>query len=457
MFKLKKHIIVIFFLIAIAIFTITGVGVTLFSAKIVRENTKIALVSNAYENVEKIRLSFSMLIISQRNYLITGKKIYYLDFLTQKAHLMNELDRLKKSGTKGVIDEDSIRQLDKLISDKIEMLETMIELKNRNESNAIINMIEEKSTPVFEDIQLITDKIEYSLENIIAEFRIFSRRKAKITEIAVFAGYSVAIVLLFFSFFALRFQIIQRTKAESELKKQAEELKEINAEKDKLFSIIAHDIKNPFVALLGLMELLDEPIRNKDIVKIKRIIGLVQASSKKTYDLLQNLLDWARMQTGRLIPDPSVLDVYELLLENKELLAESANKKHIKVLLSDEIRPYVLADRNMVLSVFRNILSNAIKFTPEKGEIKVDMAITEKEVIVSVADNGPGIKKEHLPKLFDSKANMQNINNASYKGTGLGLLLSKELITRNHGDIRAESEYGKGTVFFISIPRITEI
>ncbi len=449
----KQHTIIILFLTAVAIFIGTGSTAILFSGRIIHENTKIGLVSKAYEIIEEIRITLRSAIISQRNYIITSDTEYYHDFVRQKEHLIGELEKFNHTEYSDSIGTTRIALLDSLISQKIEMLGYMIEIDNKNGTGKVADLIEENSTPVFEAIQEQATEIETTLEKTTENFRSYSQKSARITNLAIYSGYSVAFILLFICFFILRHQIIQRSKAERDLKIQARELAEINAEKDRLLSIIAHDIKNPFVALLNLMDLLEEPMQAGNIEKIREIIGLVNASSKKTYDLLQNLLDWSRIQLGRLIPEPSVADACELVQKNLELMSETTAQKKIVLTLAHQKNNYVFVDSNMILTVLRNIISNALKFTPEKGAIHIDFTSSGNELIISVADTGCGIREENLPFLFDRIASTSKFGDSRNRGTGLGLLLAKELVEKNNGRIWATSEYGKGSIFYIALPK----
>jgi C4-dicarboxylate-specific signal transduction histidine kinase len=455
--RIRINVISLFFIASLLIFMFTGGVVITFSKSIINENVKIANVSKLYEVLEEVRITLRTVIISQRNYLITGENKYNIDYVNQKAHLLKEMEKLKQIKPDGYINEKDIILLDEMIKNKLQILDEIIDLEYQNRVKEVEQLIEEKSNPIFEKIQANASGIENSLEEIISEFRISTQKNARITKISIYSGYSIAFLLLFISFISLQSQIKRRKVTENELKNNTRILSELNAEKDKFFSILAHDLKNPFTALLGLMDLLNDSIEKQNIDQIKEIISMVDASARKTYSLLENLLEWARIQSGRLKPDILSIDAYELIEETYELLTDSAKNKNIQLVLPEKNKIQVYADKNMVQTVFRNIISNAIKFTPEGGQIKVDIKKEKARIIVSVSDTGCGIKQEELPLLFRLDTDTRLIGTGNNKGTGLGLILSCELMKQNKGDIWAESEFGKGSTFFIAIPRLDTV
>ncbi len=451
--KIKTHIVPILFIAALFVFMLTGGIVIKFSGSIINENSKIAQVSMIYEIIEEIRITLRSVIISQRDYLIMGENEYYLDYLSQKKHLLDEMERLRKVETGKYINKKELIFLIEMIGNKLPTLDEMIDLGNHDKIGEVEKLIEEKSNPIFDRIQTNASKIENTLEKIIAEFRISSQRYARIVKISIYTGYSIAFLLLFISFFSLQRQIIRRKMAENELKNKTRILTELNIEKDKFFSILAHDLKNPFTALLGLMDLLKDSIDKQDINEIKELIGLLDASCRKTYYLLQNLLEWARIQTGRLTPSFEIINIHDVIEETYQLLEDSVTHKKIKLTLPEKNQVLIHADKNMILTVFRNILSNSIKFTPEEGRIEINIQIKKADVIVSITDTGCGIKQDEIPMLFRLDTDTRLIGKGINKGTGLGLILAKELMRVNKGDIWAESEFGKGSTFFISVPK----
>jgi PAS domain S-box-containing protein len=231
------------------------------------------------------------------------------------------------------------------------------------------------------------------------------------------------------------------------------ELKRINAEKDKFFSIIAHDLKNPFNSLLGLSEILIEDIETLSKEEIVDFSSSINSASKIIMQLLNNLLDWARIQTGRIKHAPEKINMKELIDENVELLSQTAKNKKINLYSEITFPSTIFADKYMINCVVQNLITNAIKFTKENDSISVSSTENEESFTFAVKDTGIGIKPEDQAKLFkiDSHHTTKGTNNEA--GTGLGLILCKELIEKNKGSIWVESEVGKGTTFYFTLPK----
>lgn len=239
---------------------------------------------------------------------------------------------------------------------------------------------------------------------------------------------------------------------EKKVEQRTQELKELNATKDKFFSIIAHDLKNPFNTLLGFTELLLDNLEEYSTEKLTEFIGILHDTAKQSYALLENLLEWSRAQTGRLEMNPEMVNLHELVNENISLLKNHATKKSIQ--LQNNINPLikVFCDENMIRTVIRNLISNAIKYTKEQGKINCECQLSDKKAECSIIDSGIGIKPENLNKLFRIDINYTTAGTAQETGTGLGLILCKEFITKNKGEIWAESEFGKGSTFKFTLP-----
>jgi signal transduction histidine kinase len=228
----------------------------------------------------------------------------------------------------------------------------------------------------------------------------------------------------------------------------------MNATKDQFFSIIAHDLKNPFNTIIGLSELLVYRYDNYSNEKVKEFIRQIHTHSSSAYNLLDNLLQWARSQTGRLEVSHQKLNIERLIEENVSLLKNKATQKEIEIELIPKRVPEVYADENMINTVLRNLLTNAIKFTPQKGRIQAQADDHDKSHIkISVKDNGMGIDKENIPKIFDLTSHFTTRGTDSEEGTGLGMVLCKDFVEKNHGTIWVESEKKKGSTFYFTLPK----
>lgn len=237
-----------------------------------------------------------------------------------------------------------------------------------------------------------------------------------------------------------------------ELKTTNKQLSVLNSTKDKFFSIIAHDLRNPFHAVIGFSELLLLDIEKYPPEKVRRFLNLIHSSSQKGNDLLENLLQWSRSETGKISYEPVNLNLYAIAENSINLLNAQAIRKNIQI--SQEIEPSITiyADENMLSTVIRNLISNAIKFTHENGKIAIKARVAGPMVEISVIDNGIGIPEENIRLLFHIESNISTKGTSYESGTGLGLILCKEFVEKHKGKIWVESEEGKGSEFKFTIP-----
>lgn len=251
----------------------------------------------------------------------------------------------------------------------------------------------------------------------------------------------------------LTMNINERKRTEEKIRKQNEELLKINAEKDKFFSIIAHDLRGPFQGFIGLTEVLTEQgveMTHEEFIDLAKTL---QTTAKNIYELLENLLGWAMIKRGtkKFAPEklrllPNVKSVLDLL--NPQIIA----KRHT-INLSVNSETELLADRESVRTIFRNIISNAIKFTPEGGEIKIIENKSEKGfVLIGIADNGIGMPTEIRENLFKLNVKVSRHGTNNEPSTGLGLILCKELIEKHGGEIWVESDSDSGSTFWFTLP-----
>jgi signal transduction histidine kinase len=247
---------------------------------------------------------------------------------------------------------------------------------------------------------------------------------------------------------------LERSKTEQKNK----ELHELNATKDKFFSIISHDLKSPFNSIIGFSNLLIEQVKEKDYEGIEAYAKYIQDSSQRAMNLLLNLLEWSRSQTGRMEYNPEYVEIDGSINEVIELLSDSAQQKSITI--HREFPPNMIAfiDKAMISTILRNLISNAIKFTNPGGEIIISVMQNQKEMIVSVADNGVGIRPMMIDKLFRIDESSSTSGTQDELGTGLGLILCKEFVEKHGGNIRVESDPDgksgrKGSKFSFTIPK----
>lgn len=237
----------------------------------------------------------------------------------------------------------------------------------------------------------------------------------------------------------------------TERKNMETRLMELNATKDKFLSIIAHDLKSPLSNIFGFSNLIVEG-EKLDAGEIHKYASLINKSAANTINLLENLLDWASIQDGRISFKPRLMNLNELLSEMVSMMGESAAEKKIEISLAESGEIRVKVDENMIKTVVRNLLSNAVKFTKPGGNIMVSAIMTDNGVVVKVTDSGVGISAENINKLFDIGSGYFTRGTKNEKGTGIGLLLCHEFIEKHSGKMIVESREGEGSTFGFSIP-----
>jgi len=255
------------------------------------------------------------------------------------------------------------------------------------------------------------------------------------------------------NFIAIKNDITEKKEALDALKNSELALKEANATKDKFFSIIAHDLRNPIGTISSFAELLVTNYATMEEARRETILAQICSSSKATFNLLENLLNWAKSQVGKLTVNHDYFFVDNTLTEAIEALADQAKKKEISIStkLNKELKAY--GDMDLFTTVVRNLVSNAIKFTPSGGEIKIQVITNEAYVEVSVADNGVGLDPQKLNSLFKLGESITTKGTENEKGSGMGLLIVKEFVEKNGGEIWVESYLNNGSTFTFSIPQ----
>ncbi|MEI6434401.1 MAG: tetratricopeptide repeat-containing sensor histidine kinase [Bacteroidota bacterium] len=247
-------------------------------------------------------------------------------------------------------------------------------------------------------------------------------------------------------------EILIREKIQRHLAESEQQLIKMNATKDKFFSIIAHDLKNPFSAILGFTELLTTDLQNLDKDEIRYFLNNISNATTHAYTLLENLLIWAQTQNKTIEFKPEVLDLKKAVDEAILLVDSQAMTKNINILSSISEKQLVFADLNLISAILRNLLTNAVKFTPQNGHVEISARLNENKVEISVRDSGMGIEKEHLHIIFSIENTKRRLGTAKEKGSGLGLTLCKEFTEMVGGTISVESEPGKGSTFTFTVP-----
>jgi signal transduction histidine kinase len=241
--------------------------------------------------------------------------------------------------------------------------------------------------------------------------------------------------------------------AVQEIKLKNEELQKLNAEKDKFFSIIAHDLRSPFSGLLGLTQIMAEELPDLTMAEIQNIAVRMRNSATNLFSLLENLLLWARMRQGLIPFNPEIIQLHKIALESIAMMVEPANIKGIEIVNDIPIDLNVFADSNALQNIIRNLVSNAVKFTPIGGKISLSAKATaDKSIEISIKDSGIGLSNAMIENLFRLDVQTYRKGTEGESSSGLGLLLCKEFIEKHGGKIWVESEEGKGSTFHFVIP-----
>lgn len=326
-------------------------------------------------------------------------------------------------------------------------LEIYSELYNFNQSEQI-NSIRDKYE---NEKRFIEQKLlEESNDKLQQEFA-FTKTKynyLKIGGIITFL-FLLVLALLFFSY---QKKVNESKNNAALLSQQNAELQEANKTKEQFLSIIGHDLKNPFNSVLGLSNLIIDQWKSLDEEERFQITNEINSSSHSIYELLDNLLIWSRTQTSKTKRIPEAFDLNESTRQIYEIFRNQADFKNINVRLEFSGEKNVYADPNMIGTVIRNLLSNALKFTHGNGQIIIRIQQKVDMVEFSISDNGKGILPDDLKRIFEDKGHKTTKGTANETGSGLGLLLAKDFIQQNHGLIWVESKPGKGSLFTFTLP-----
>lgn len=247
--------------------------------------------------------------------------------------------------------------------------------------------------------------------------------------------------------------ISERKEMELSLQKSALQLHELNATKDKFFSIIAHDLKSPFNNLLGISNLLNESLINEDKRPTEKYAGLLHDTLENTYELLSNLLDWSLTQQGKIHFKPEHINVIEFIQVLIQPLQKTALLKKIDLNTTIEENINVFADKNLLSGILRNLVTNAIKFTEENGTVDLEVVREADNIQFTISDTGIGMSEKRRISLFRIGEIESTTGTMNEAGTGLGLILCKEFVERHNGSIWVESEEGRGSKFSFTIPK----
>ncbi len=246
-------------------------------------------------------------------------------------------------------------------------------------------------------------------------------------------------------------------KQKNILEMQWQQLKKINASKDKLFSIIGHDLKNPFNSITLISEYLTHSFSELKEDEIIDLINSIYISSENASCLLENLLQWSKAQTDRLKFEPEEINLKDIITSSIDFLKVNVEQKNILIQNNLLKQSNIVADKNMVFFIFRNLINNAVKFTPKGGIITVTSEIKEKYVEISVKDTGIGMNENTLQQLFKPGEQKTHSGTNGEPSSGLGLVICDEFIRRHHGEMKIQSQLGVGSTFTVRLPLVTQV
>jgi PAS domain S-box-containing protein len=258
---------------------------------------------------------------------------------------------------------------------------------------------------------------------------------------------------IFLGFIGTCIDITQQKEDEDYIKKINDELESANQNKDKFFSIISHDLRSPLSGIMSLLDIIVSDYESLEEDERKEILTEASKTSKSTYTLMENLLDWSRVQTGNISYEPQNTSLNLILTSVKNLYYQKLKEKGISLNFDFDPEYFVFADSNMTETILRNLISNAIKFTKEFGLILISFEILDSDVLIKIKDTGVGMDEKQISKLFKIDQTHSTIGTSGERGTGLGLMLCKELVEKQGGKIWIESMLNTGTTFYFTLPK----
>jgi signal transduction histidine kinase len=433
---------------------IFGMGLTSFDIG------KIYVIQKKYSNaleyfnkaLDKFTESKSLYHIGN-TYLEIGK-VNYIFSLDNKKEKRNKLNLTIKNLKKAIQAFTEYKKFDRVNECNIELSKTYEEI---GEYKLALDTYKEyvkidKTVLTYEKENRLAElktQREFEIKNsqiVTQELKIKSDRRKVLLLITI--SISIAILLVLFLWL-----YISKRKTNQLLLDKNEEISNINKQKDKFFSIIAHDLRGPFAGFLGLTELLAEEIEELDKDEIQFAAADMRKSAKNLNRLLDNLLEWSRMEQGLIPFSPKENNLADVVSDCVSPLQEMAAKKDIRIESNINKNIKIYADQNILQSVIRNFLTNALKFTPRNGIVKIEAREDLENTIISIADNGIGMDAKMAENIFHLDIKTNRIGTENEPSTGLGLILCKEFVEKHNGKIWVESEENKGSIFHFNFPR----
>jgi signal transduction histidine kinase len=322
----------------------------------------------------------------------------------------------------------------------------------RNISDTIMNA--ERSEQLAK-IQALYDLDLKEQENLSLRMENMQNKKQMRTRSLAIISIASLVLVLAVLLYMLNRMNNKQLALNKKLAAQSSELEALNDLKDKFFSFVAHNLKNPFNTIMGFAELMQRSTESRDAQKTRQYSSLIYDLSSQVQKVLSNLLDWSRLQRRSFEVRPETVELTSLAKDVLEMNNKEAARKDINLSINDYGSVFVTADRSMVTTVLQNLVSNAINFTPAAGQITIECHEKGQFGEVTVTDTGSGISKANLERLFHFDFSQSKIGSSDSSGAGLGLIICHEMLVKNGGNISAKSEHGKGSRFTFTLPLAT--
>lgn len=395
--------------------------------------------------VESLLYHLTQAALNEAEYSVSGSEGYLDNFIVSYQMVQKKLHRI-----------DSLTKDNPAQQERLQLLNKLLLEREKIYLNNINKVSFHKVLPAVSATENARDfhrKIAATLTQMKnEEYKVLYLKKQQANNqqttsyyLHIFAGLGAVILVII--------TLLILVKDHRARKKAEEELKKLNENKDKFFSVVSHDLRGPAANIVKLSEFLLEPDEMMDNQMRREMADHINFSAQKMYKLLENLLSWAKLQMNRVEIKPFQINLHKLATENISQIATIASDKKIQIINEVPATISAFADEKMCEAVMRNLILNSIKFTHSGGHITIQ-AQEKKDVIeISVADSGVGMKKESVDKLFHMGTHFSSKGTANEPGSGLGLILCKEFVEKNRGKIWAESQVNKGSTFTFSLPK----
>ena len=395
---------------------------------------------------------------AQRGYIITGNERFLERVDQADLKIINLFQGLKQLTSDNPLHQKRIHSIKLLIDSRLRMIKFLATMRRNEGFDKVKKEIEKGQGRLLQnEIRRQVENMQSAEHIIQAKLEQESNNNTRFTKLVLIFGSLTASMFFVLALVIIRRGLVERRLAESEIKRKNEDLLKISSEKDKFFSIIAHDLRSPFYGFLGLSQRLVEELPVMSINETRRIAGNLNDSAVATFRLLENLLEWSRMEQGLMPFLPESIQLLPFIDDCLSALWESAENKEIEIKIDVKNDLTIYADRNMIQTIIRNLVTNAIKFTKKDGNIYISAKpILENNIEISIEDSGVGMNKEIIENLFKLHINTSRAGTNGEPSTGLGLVLCKEFVEKHNGKIWAESEEGKGSTFYFTVPQASE-